>query len=315
MTTPAVEGLLTTPYVSVAEFRSAPTYLDSSNLIPGGVQANQDAELYNVLLRASAWADSYCGQTLRAHTVWLEQTRTRVGKYGQIYLHPSNTPVRQVIGVAMGSDFMNLQVLGNLAQTWVEDARGIVITSTPQMSTTFGSLQFGSLPAQGREIFVQYAYIAGYCNTTLSASVGASSSTVQVVDPTGLQPPATNLLTTAPGSPARIWDPGLEEAVVVSSAYTAGNSTVNLVTPTINAHTVGSGPSGQVSFSEMPAEIHQAVIALAVGLLCRDDTVSDEEPYPGTSYGPTTRASSSGGKAGGLVETAWQLLYPYKRVR
>jgi hypothetical protein len=316
VTTPTTEGLLTTPYVTVAEFRAAPTYLDSDDLIPGGVQSNQDFELYNVLLRASAWAENYCKQPLRAHTAY-EQTRARIDPRGRVFLHPSNTPVRQVTGLAFGSDFQLLSVLTDLTQVWVEDQRGIVVSAIPLRGTWAGTLEFGNVPPPGGEVYVEYTYIAGYCSTTLNATTASGAAAIVVNDGTGLQPPATGLLGTLAGSTARIWDPAHEEAVVIGAPFTqtSGQVSVPLVNPTTQTHTATAGPGGQVGISELPSEVHQAVIALAIALLCRDDTVSDEEPYPGTPYGPTTRRGSSGGKAGGLVDTAWQLLDPYKRVR
>jgi len=307
MTVPAVEDLLTVPYVTVAEFRSAPTWLDTDDLVLDGDQAHQDAELTNVLLRASAWADSYCSQRLSAHTVH-EQTRANIDRYGRVFLHPSNVPVRQVTGVAYGTDFQNLTQLTDLTQTWVEDARGIVISAIPLRGSWSGTLEFGSMPPPGGELYVEYTYVAGYCATTLSASVNEGDSSIELVDGTGLQAPSTGLLGTLRGSTARIWDPALEEAVSVGSGYTTGSSTVPLAAPLANAHAAGVG------VSELPAEVHQAVIAMTVALLMREN-VTDDEPFPGTPYGPTTRKAASGGVAGGLMNTAYELLDPYRRVR
>src|SRR5581483_4563891 len=164
MTVPAVEGLLTQPYVTVAEFKNAPTWLDVDDLIPGGIPEQQDAELFNVLLRASAWADNWCAQRLGAHVAY-EQMRCRVDRYGQVILHPSNVPVRQVTGVAYGANFQNLTALTDLSQVWVEDARGIVIGLIPQRGSFFGSLEFGGVGAQGSELFLEIAYVCGYAAT------------------------------------------------------------------------------------------------------------------------------------------------------
>lgn len=110
---------------------------------------------------------------------------------------------------------------------------------------------------------------------------------------------------------ARIWEPvnaggtsGGEEAFQVSPSWTGGNP-VTLAAPLANNHAAGAG------VSELPPEVHQAIIALAVGLLCRED-VSNEEPYRGTPFGPTVRQSKRGGKAGGLVDHASQVLRRYR---
>ena len=307
MTTPAVEGLITAPYVTLAEFRAAPTWLDSQDLIPGGASANQDDEMTNVLIRASAWAENYCGQPLRAHTAY-EQARARIDRRGCIKIHPSNVPVRQLTGLAYGADFQNMTQITDFTQTWIEDARGIIVSSIPWRGSWAGSLEFGVAPPWGQEVYVQYSYIAGYAATTLSAPATAAATSLTLTDPTGLQPPATGLIGTFGASTARIWDPGLEEAVTIAPGYTQGANPVPIVSGLLNSHDTGTG------VSELPPEVHQAVIALAVALLARED-VANDDPWPDAQYGPAARRSGSGGRSGGLVETAWQLLDPYRRVR
>lgn len=308
MTTPTVEGLLAQPYVSVAEFRTSPTWLDTDDLIPGdNNQAHQDAELYNVLLRASSWADNFCELRLGAHTV-TEQTRARPDRDGLLYLTPSNVPVRSINGIAYGPDFKNLTLLTDLTQTWVEDQRGIIVSMLPYNAKYMGQLQFGSIPRPDAEVFVQYQYVAGYANTTLAATATGGTSSVSVLDPTGFVAPSTSLVGTINGSVARIWDPGLEEAVAVAPGYTTGATTLPLQATLANSHAAG------VMISEFPAEIRQAVICHAVALLLRED-VSEEAPFPSTPFGPSARRSSEGGKAGGLVDHAMLLLEPYRRVR
>jgi hypothetical protein len=297
----------------VPEFKAAPTWLDVDDLIEGGSGGQQDYELYNVLVRASAWADSHTGQRLGAHTV-LEQARTRVDRNGLIYLHPSNVPVRAVTGVAYGSDFKSLAALTDLTQTWVEDARGIVVSMIPLRGSWSGSLEFGSIPrSSAMQIFIQYQYVAGYCSTTLTSSAASGANSLTLADPAGLQAPSATMFGTLAGSTARIWDPDYEEAVQVAAGFT-GSNPVPLVSPLVNTHTVSSGPNGQVGISELPAPVHQAVIDMAVALMLRED-VSNEEPFAGTAFGPAARRSARGGKAAGLLDHACELLEPYKRVR
>lgn len=304
MTTPLVEGLLTSPYVGVAEFRAAPTWIDSDNLIPGGIQGQQDSELNNVLLRASSWADGYVAQRLGAHTA-TEQTRTRMDRQGRIFLHPSNIPVRAVTGLAYGADFQDLTLLSDLTQVWVEDSRGIVVALTPIMASTLGSLQFGAPVTPGYQMFVQYQYTAGYSCTTLSVAATAGSSTITVSDPTGLQMPSTALIGTLPGSTVRIWDPGEEEAATVTGI--SGN-VITLSTPLAKSHAPGA------AVSELPAEVRQGIICYAVALLMKEDS-SEEEPFSGTRFGPSVRRSRTRGAGGGLVSEAEEWLERYKRTR
>lgn len=313
MTTPQVEGYLTQPYVTVAEFKSAPTWLDVDDLIPGGGQNQQDDELFNVLLKASRWADNFCNKRLGAHTAY-EQFRTRIDRYGRVKLYPSDSPVRKVVAFAYGPDPQLMTTLTDFTQVWIENSQGIVVSSIPFRGSFFGSLEFGMIPIQGTEIFCQIQYVAGYACTALSSSVTAGSSSLVVQDPTGFLAPAapvTGLSVTLPGSTARIWDPAAEEAVTVSAI---NGSTLTLTSPLLNSHTVNPGVAGQVNVSELPPEIHQAVVSMAVALMLREDA-GEEEPFAGSPGGPSLRRSASGGAAAGLLDNAYELLEPYRRVR
>ena len=297
--------------MTVAEFRASPTWLDSSNLIEGGSQNQQDAELYNVLLRASSWADNYCrGATERpwfkAHAV-TEQCRARINRFGQVFLHPSDIPVRSVTGIAYGADFQSMTAVSDLSQVWVEDGRGIVVGIVPNRGSWAGTLEFGSTRGPGGEIYVQYAYVAGYACTTLAGNASANASSITVKDATGFVAPSTGLVGALGGSVCRIWEPGVEEAVRVASGYTAGNTTIPLASNLLNGHTAGA------AVSELPAEVRQAVITYSVALMMRQD-VSGDEPFGRTPFGPSVR-SSSGPPAGGLMHDAAMMLNPYRRVR
>lgn len=306
MTIPAVDTLLTVPYVTVPEFLAAPTWLDNQNLIPGGTQNQQGQELYNVLLRASGWAKRIAEQNLAAHTVF-DQDRFPVDRWGNIYIVPANNPVRQLNALAYGGDFQNLSLISNLAaQTWIEKGETIIVSQVPNGSAYLGSLQFGGTRPGLDSVYVQYSYVAGYCSTTLSQPAAAGATSITVADPTGLQAAVTGgLMGTIPGSIARIWDPGFEEAVQVANNWVAGTNPVTLASPLQNAHAVGAG------VSELPPEVHQAVYELAVGYLMRDD-ISDEEPFSGAPFGPTLREAHSGGKAGGIIDNAREVLLRYR---
>jgi hypothetical protein len=307
LTTPITESLLTVPYVGVAEFKTAPTWLDNQDLVEDGDEGQQDAEIYNQLLKASAWAWGFCDQPLQAHSAY-EQTTARVDRWGRMWLHPKNNPVRSITGLAYGADFQNLTQLSNLDQVWVQDQRGLVISMVPMNGAAMGSLQFGSTPAPTVEVYVQYQYVAGYANTFLAAVAEQGDSQLTVDDPTGFTPPSiTPWSTPFGGSVARIWDPAQEEAVAVAANYEAGANPVVLSGALQNAHQTG------VQVSEMPPQLRQAIVSYAVGLMLRED-VSDDPPFPG-SPGPTARRSAGRGIAGGLVEEAERMLMPFRRTR
>src|SRR5262249_28595913 len=122
-----MDPYLKVPYVGVKEFREAPTWLDTQDLVTGGDQAHQDAELYNSLLKASRWAWNFCDQPLHGHQV-TENLRARINRYGQAKIHPSHHPVRTVTGIAFGPDPKLMTVMTDLSGVWLEDARGIVVS-------------------------------------------------------------------------------------------------------------------------------------------------------------------------------------------
>lgn len=308
---PLSEPLLTVPFIGLAEFKASPTWLDLSDLIQNGTQPQEDAETVNQLLKASAWANNFCAQPLQAHTV-VDQVRARVDRYGRIFLHPKNTPVRSITGLAYGADPSTLQsmTVTTNGAVWVEDQRGLVVSLIPNAGAFLGALQFGSIPASGYELFVQYQYVAGYANTYLTSATTASASSLPVADLSGFQPASTSLFgTTFGASIARIWDPDEEEAVTVASSFTPTSGPGNLpVSPsTVNAHLA------LAQVSEFPAEVRQAVTQYAIGLMLREE-VSDDLPFPG-SPGPTARRSGSRGIGGGLIDEAERLLMPFRRVR
>lgn len=282
-------------------------------MIPGAASLAQQAnELNNQLIKASAWASIIAEQPLHARTGFF-QDRAPVDRWGNIYLVPTARPVRAVTGFAWGYDFQDLQVLDQpSSQTWIEKGETIIFQINPVGGRALANIQFGRVMPQVDEVYVQCQYVAGYCNTTLTAAASQGQSSITVADPTGLQPAVSGgLLGTIPGSVARIWDPvnnagtsGGEEAVQVSPNWTGGNP-VTLASPLVNNHAIGA------AVSELPPEVHQAVVCLTVALLCRED-VSSDEPYSGTPFGPTVRRSKKGGKAGGLVDSAEGILKRYR---
>lgn len=239
--------------------------------------------------------------------------RVPVDRWGNVYLVPNARPIRSVDGLAWGYSFQDMQVISNVAsQTWVEKQETIIFQLNGVGTAGISNYQFGRARPTADEVYCAYAYTAGYCNTTVKVAASTGDTQIYLEDPTGLQPAVSGgLLGTIPGSTMRIWDPvnadgtsGGEEAIRVSPNWAAGSNPVLLASPLVNNHAVGAG------VSEMPPEIHQAIVQLAVALLCRED-VSDEAPYPG-GFGPSVRSSKKGGKAGGLVDHAKHVLHRYR---
>jgi hypothetical protein len=294
--------VITLPYVTTASFKAYPTFLDVMNLRPGDPSlSDQDGELFNILLKSSAWVDNYTEMgagdgTLSAH-VRSENARVRVARDGRISYHPNHTPITALTGLSTGVSPNSLVPVADLANLWIEDNRQIVGFPGGQSAPTFGVLQFGNATA-ATELYCTWTYVAGYANTLLAAAASAGASSIQVQDATGI----------VKGSVLRIWDPGSEEAVTVASSY-SGGTTLPLTPPLKNTH-AATAPTG---VSGLPADVHLATILYAAALLQRPDSDA-EDTFPSTQVRPNARIGKTTDGSGFVME-AQHLLEPYRRVR
>lgn len=294
--------MITLPYVTVAAFKAHPTFLDVMNLRSGDlVTADQEAELLNILLMASAWTDAYLefsagDGTIAAH-VRSENARIRLNRQGRISYHPNHIPVTSLTALSTGTMPGTLTPVTDLTQLWIEDGRQIVGFAGGSTSPGFGALQFGPATTNA-ELFTQWTYVAGYSNTLLASAATAGATSITVLDATGI----------TPGTVMRIWDPGTEEAITVASTYTTG-TTIPLASPLKFAHAATS-PTG---VSALPADVHLAVIMYTAALLQRPDT-EKEDSFPSTMVKPNASVGS-GHDGSGFVVEAERLLEPYRRTR
>lgn len=282
----------TYPYVTAAEFAAHPTYLDLDDLRSGITdEAAQTAELTNLLLMASAWADGECNQPLGAHQV-VAETRGRVDRSGVLRLHASRGPVLSVTGLSYGPDPFSLSAVAS--PQWKPEGE----TQNILFSIGSGTV----LP--GAWLSAQMTYIAGRVSTLLAASATAGATSLAVADPTGI----------LPGARYRLWEPGAEETVTVSGSFVPPvvtappvQTSVPLAAPTLFDHSTGAGWSG------MPGDMRLAVILYAVSQLLRPDT-SREDSYPDTSLSSGTRQRDPRQDGSGMVAEAQRLLNQFTRV-
>lgn len=294
----------TVPYVSAAAFQAHPTYLDVDDLRNGSSsEADQVAELTNLLLMASHWADSECNQPLGAHT-HTQRFRQRLDRYGRLLAHPEHGPVRRVTGISWGYQPTAMNTVQDLSGVWIEDGRQIVVQLPGPSIPASAGLQFAGAGPAG-EVYVELTYAAAYVATVLTADATSGATSLMVADPTGIMP----------GDSYRIWEPGVEETVTVSATWTPPASTtpstpasVPLAAPTLNAHTQGH------DFSGMPANMRLAVINYTVSQLMRPDTAA-EDSYPDTQLSSSTRMNDPRKDGSGLVAEAQRILTAYQRVR
>lgn len=300
MTTPFAlpQAPLTVPYLTVATFKASPTFLDYGILNTASVIAgDQDAELYNQLLKASAWASyTVCNLPLHAHYN-TETMRLRVGRDGLLKWLPADLPVRLITAFSYGYSpgLANLRPVTDLSGQWIEGSAQVVMPFG-LTSSGFNSIQFS--PVTSSELFTSWTYLAGYANTTLANAPIQGAVSLIVKDPTGI----------GAGDVLRIWEPGKEEAVVVGPSYVLGATTVPLVTGLLSAHVIGAG------ISMMPADMLDAVVYRTIAQLMRPDSMAEDQ-FPDNAPASGTRSGDARKSAAGLVADATAKLRSYARVR
>lgn len=286
---------MTSPYLTLTEFKNAPTALDYGNLVVGGNQAAQDAELSNAILRASSWIDQYCNQIIGA-TVNTEQQRTRGKSDGTLRLHPKYFPVVALTSLSYGPTALNLVPVTDCSVAWLEEQE--IIFPASQLPTTMssqGPLSFGFPGTPGREVYVNYTYVNGYANTTLASDSLASATTLTVKSGTGIV--AGEMLT--------VYDGASTEQVTVASTYVFGSTTVPLVSPALFAHTAG------VSVSALPAAVKEAAILMTSTFL---KIRGDSALVLAVTNTPGTQVDGSQ-QLGNDTAFAQMLLKPFRRIR
>lgn len=281
-------ALLTVPLVTVATFKAHPTYLDLANLRSGNtVPADQDSELFNVLLQASQRAeDDMCEQPLHAH-LFTQYDTLRADWRGRLHIHAQHGPVRKVTALSYGTSLGSQVTVTNPAHRVTSDTE-IAVELSASGSSFVGSLQLGP-PASAVELDVTTTYVAGYANTVLTVAPNQAATSITVADPTGIYP----------GDILRIWEPGKEESVIVDAAYVPVAAwppvatAVPLAAGLVNAHALGAGVSA------LPADGILGVIYLGIDQLQRPGTTGSER-WPGKMK-PTT-----GGKTTVRPGSVWE---------
>lgn len=287
----------TIPYVTVAEFRYHPTFLDTNQLVPAGSQAQQDSALNTALLTASDWADEHLfghDGSIGAH-MQVENCRIRPDRQGRLKYHPEHVPVLSVLSLAVGSDPFD-QTTVSTPTVWLEQAGRLMIAYLAGVGGAgLDQFQFGRTAGWRSEQSVTWTYLAGWPATQLSAAASSGDNAVDVLDTTGI----------ALGSVLRLWTPGDEEAVSVLSVV--GN-TLTLSGPLAKSHPAG------VSIQGMPTTIREAVINKAICELLRPNAAAQapKRTVASTSTSKDPARTTGGGQ---YHEKACGLLRPFRRIR
>jgi len=283
------------PYLSLAEFKNAPTALDYGNLVAGGNQAAQDAELTNAITRASSAIDEFCNQIIGA-TIDTEQQRTRVRPDGTIRFHPKYFPVVALTDLAFGYSPSTVTSVTDCSIAWLEEQEIIYpYAQLAQSMSSQGALGFG-FPASSRaETYVKYTYVNGYANTLVAVAASAGATSITLEDGVGL----------AAGCMFTLFDGASTERVVVASTYTFGSATVPLTAPLQYSHAVG------VSASALPAAIKQAAILYTTAAL---KIRGDSSLVMAVTTMPSMQSAGSQ-RVGSDIALAQEMLAPFRRIR
>ena len=281
-------------YLTLLEYKNAPTAIDYDNLVVGGNAAAQDAELTSVIARASSWIDVHLNQSLIARTI-TEQQRTRVTTQGNVVIHPENTPIIAFTALNYGVATTSMVAAPDPSQGWIEASQYIYpLASVYTSYSSQGPLSFGFPPSTKVPLYCNYTYIAGYVNA-LIASATATQSTLTVQDASGI----------VAGSTLNIYDGASSERVTVATSYTFGSTTVPLAAPLAYSHSSG------VAISNMPPAIKEAAILVVTDFLkVRGDN--------SLTMAVTTRATSGPSVQdiiGSDLALAKELLRPFRKVR
>lgn len=285
-----------TPYLTAAEYRNAPTAIDIDNLVFNSSDPDvQESELINVIARASSWIDTHCNQILGA-THETETQRARISPDGYIKFHPRYSPVIALTALQYGNPSTNLITATNIASAWIEDQQ--ILYPYANLSTSItsqGPLQFGFPTTSGQQVYLKYTYVNGYANT-LIAVANAAATSLTVTNATGI----------IAGLQMKIYDGMYSEDVTVASTYTFGSTTVPLTEPLVYAHSAG------ISISALPPAIKEAAILATTAML---KVRGDASMTMGIGTSPITDSSGVNANIASDMSMAMELLKPYRRIR
>lgn len=284
-----------TPYITINEYKNAPTSIDYNNLVVGGNQNAQDAELKKVILRASSYMDEYFNANLNA-TRYTETQRTRFTPDGFIALHPNNFPIASLESFNYGTTPNNLITLSDPSVAWFEEQQLIIPLSNIAVSySSQGPLSFGGYGISRQQVYCKYTYVAGYVNNPIvSGTAGATSLTVGR---------AEGIL---PNQQLRIYDGVNSESVIVASNYTYGSTTVPITTPLDHSHTTGS------SIGNLPNALKQACILITTAFL---KVRGDRSMTMNITTAPDTTFASGANRYGTEIALALDMVNKYRRIR
>lgn len=236
------------PYLTVAEFTSAPTALDLTNLVSNGTPAQQVNAIAEVIQRASSAMDSYVSGawgTMSA-TVNTENGRIYGDRMGRFRVHPKYWPVLEVQSFSYSFTPGDATSITPANNVWIEPHAFMV---QPNGTAGFGLNVPSNIGTY--EYLCEWTYVNGWPNTLTAASVAAGASSVTVQSAVGIYP----------GTSLQIYDSPNDETITVASTYAVGSTTLPLTSPVARRHAAG------ISVTNLPGVVKQAAILWTSALI------------------------------------------------
>jgi hypothetical protein len=305
------------PYVTPEVLIAAPTGISWSTIPPGQAvtPAQRYAEQSNICARATAQADSYCNQVLRAT---LDTDVFRGPNFRAVVLTGSRNG-RIVMQRGPVLDVVSVQVAASnqFPHQWVTVPAGyyepeyppigIYGSSAPSAAGEGGQaiiISPGYLNwSNGRDgIIVRVQYYNGFPHCGLTAASAIGDTTINVDDCTAWA--ITTPFSDVTGATGTVYDSGQQETVqVTASSVTSGPGVLTLAAPLVFSHVQGT------VVSTLPQSVMWAVTLFGTGMaLTRGATSTTVQTIPGSGSG------GGGAKQATITQQAQMLLNPFKRV-
>lgn len=290
-----ISPLFSTPYITVTEYKQAPTGTDVDDLVGGGTLALNDMELANEIARACSWIDGHCNQVLAA-TVDTDNFRARISRDGFLKVHPRFNPIVEVISASVGV-FPNYLTTLDPTTAWIEP-QSVLFPITGQAGFFSSAIQFSPPYTTNREVMVSMTYVNGYANTLLATNAAQGASSLALNDLTGF----------VPGQKFQIYDGADNELLQVAASFVPAQGAGSLPLAAVTSHAHNAG----VSVSALPPAIKLAAIYMTNVLLKSRGNAS--VVMQGLSFTPTEILSKNPAVAGDY-QAAMNILEPYRRIR